>query len=240
MNGPAVSRRLVLALAAIAFWPAASVRGHHAVLRFNLEEMTLTADRVFIGRCVRVVETTDVIAQGRLPVTRYTFEVERALKGDLPGRITFTQLGHAGRPAKDGVTIHGKAATRGLFLHGMSTYAVGERMMLFLIPSYQEGKLTYPVGLEQGAFRIEDGETEVIARNNLNNIGLFDAPFNSPALRGGGAKVIRPEAREPLAGAAGLSPAARGLARRRGGLPVAALAELVGRIQDAHAPKGGK
>jgi hypothetical protein len=239
MDGPAVSRRLVLALAAIALWPAASVQGHHAVLRFNLEEMTLTADRVFIGRCVRVVETTDLIAQGRLPVTRYTFQVERTLKGNVPSRITFTQLGHPGRPAKGGVTAHGKAATRGLFLHGMSTYAVGDRMMLFLIPDYQEGKLTYPVGLEQGAFRIEDDGGAAIARNNLNNIGLFDAPFNSPALRGGGAKVVRPEAREPLAGAAGLSPVARGLAQRRGGLPVGALVELVGRIQAAHSPKGG-
>ena len=46
---------------------------HHAVLRFNLEEMTATADRIFVGRCLAVEETDEVIAQGRMPVTRYTF-----------------------------------------------------------------------------------------------------------------------------------------------------------------------
>ena len=32
---------------------------HHAVLRFNLEEMVATADRIFLGRCVGAEETTE-------------------------------------------------------------------------------------------------------------------------------------------------------------------------------------
>ena len=240
MTRPRIFPRVACALAAMALWPAAGARAHHAVLRFNLEEMTLTADRIFIGRCVDVVETSDLIAQGRLPVTRYTFEVEQTVKGDVPARFTFTQLGHPGRPAKGGLTANGRAATPGFFLHGMSTYAVGARMMLFLIPSYQQGKLTYPVGLEQGAFLIEDDGREAMARNNLNNIGLLDAPYNSPALRQGGAKVVQPDAAEPLATGADLSPVTRSVAGRRGALPVGALVELVNTIQAAHGGKGGR
>src|SRR5215471_20943473 len=72
---------------------------HHAVLRFNLEEMTSTADRIFVGRCMAIEETEEMIAQGKMPVTRYTFEVERAVKGKLPKQITFRQLGHPARRA---------------------------------------------------------------------------------------------------------------------------------------------
>src|SRR5215472_16456924 len=72
---------------------------HHAVLRFNLEEMTATADRIFVGRCMAIEETEEMIAQGKMPVTLYTFEVERAVKGKLPKQITFRQLGHPARRA---------------------------------------------------------------------------------------------------------------------------------------------
>src|SRR6476660_4323988 len=71
-----------------------AMNAHHAVLRFNLEEMTATADRIFVGRCLAVDEGEEMIAQGMMSVTRYTFEVERAVKGKLPRRITFRQLGH--------------------------------------------------------------------------------------------------------------------------------------------------
>jgi hypothetical protein len=217
-----------------------AVHAHHAVLRFNLEEMTLTADRIFVGTCVGVDATTDVIAQGRLPVTRYTFEVEQVLKGDVPARLTFTELGHPpGTPAKKGPAVHGLLATPGLLLHGMSTFAIGSRMMLFLIPNYQGGKLTYPVGLEQGAFLVEDVDGERVVRNNLNNVGLFDAPYNAPALANGEARIILPDASEAIAVDADLSASARALARRRGALPLAPMLEVVGKIQAAHL-KGGR
>src|SRR5262249_61161185 len=72
---------------------------HHAVLRFNLEELTVTADRVFIGRCVAIDPTSAAMAGGNLSVTRYTFDVEQVLKGELPARFTFTQMGHPPRAA---------------------------------------------------------------------------------------------------------------------------------------------
>jgi hypothetical protein len=217
-----------------------TIQAHHAALRFNLEEMVLTADRIFIGTCVTVEATTDTIAQGRLPVTRYTFDVEQVLKGDVPKRFTFTELGHPpGMPAKKGPSVHGLQPTPGLFLHGMSSYAIGSRMMLFLIPNYQNGKLTYPVGLEQGAFLVEDTDREVMVRNNLNNVGLFDAPYNAKTLASGEAKVIFPDASDTIAADAGLTQDARALANRRGALPLAPMLEMVGKIHAAHV-KGGR
>src|SRR5215813_3166763 len=44
---------------------------HHAVLRSNLEEMTVAADRVFLGKCIAVQETDRMIAQGMMAVTDY-------------------------------------------------------------------------------------------------------------------------------------------------------------------------
>src|ERR1700716_755796 len=79
-----------------------TVDAHHAVLRFNLEEMTITADRVFVGTCVGIEATKEFIAGGNLSVTRYTFDVEQVLKGELPARFTFTQLGHPARAAVKG------------------------------------------------------------------------------------------------------------------------------------------
>src|SRR5262249_3321554 len=112
---------------------------HHAVLRFNLEEMTATANRIFVGHCATVEETQEMIGQGMMPVTRYVFEVERAVKGQLPRQITVQQLGHPSHRAlgKGGeVTMHGEAVTTKTIIHGMSSYQVGDRVLLFLIPNY--------------------------------------------------------------------------------------------------------
>lgn len=232
--------RMLAIGAAIVVGSAAAGEAHHAVLRFNLEEMTLTADRIFIGRCVAIDETTEMIAQGNLPVTRYTFEVDQVIKGDVPQRFTFTQLGHPpGPPAKTGIAMHGLAASPAFALHGMSAYTIGSRMLLFLIPNYQNGKLTYPVGLEQGAFLLEGAGAEVVVRNNLNNLGLFDAPFNNTALRSDGARIITPGADDPLKADAGLSAEARALPGTRGSFPVGPMVEVVQKIHAAHT-KGGK
>src|SRR5262245_55126960 len=162
-----------LALVAIVYIVATrTIDAHHAVLRFNLEEMTTTADRVFIGRCLAVEENEEVIAQGMMPVTRYTFEVERAIKGKLSRQIVFRQLGHPAHRAlgKGGeTTMHGQVVTPGAFIHGMNAYQVGERVLLFLIPNYLGGKVTYPVGRDQGAvFLAKMPSGQDLARNSRN------------------------------------------------------------------------
>jgi len=219
------------------------VDAHHAVLRFNLEEMTSTADRVFVGRCMAVEETEELIAQGQMPVTRYTFDVERAIKGKLPKQMTFRQMGHPAHRAlgKGGeLTMHGRSASPDTFIHGMSEYHIGDRVLLFLIPDYLGGKVTYPVGLYQGAFfvsRMPSGQE--LARNGISNLGLFTASYNGTSMVAANAKLIFPERDNPLAEAQGLSIKSQALASKRGALPLDALLELVDRINIAHGGKRG-
>jgi hypothetical protein len=213
-----------------------TVDAHHAVLRFNLEEMTVTADRVFVGTCIGVEPTREFIAGGNLAVTRYTFDVEQVLKGDLPARFTYTQLGHPARVARKGeLSSHGLAVERGLTLHGAADFGVGDRLMMFLIPDYQNGRLTYPVGLDQGAFMLEtDGGGQIVARNDLNNLGLFTAPFNGTRMTEGDAKVVHPDDPDTISRSVAVSDAARSLSEKRGALPLAPLMELVQRIHEEH------
>lgn len=232
---------LLVALAVLIEIPATAA--HHAVLRFNLEEMTATADRIFVGRCVTVEQTEERIAQGVMPVTRYSFEVERVLKGRLPGLITFRQIGHPSRRAsgKGGeIQMHGQSLTQKTFIHGMSEYRVGDRVVLFLIRNYMDGKVTYPVGLYQGAFfvsRLPSGQE--LARNSINNLGLFTAPYNGTSMKETGARIIFPERDEPLSMTAGLSAKSLSLAQKRGAIPLEPLLELVERIVAAHGGEKG-
>jgi hypothetical protein len=220
-----------------------TMSAHHAVLRFNLEEMTASADRIFVGRCLAVDESEQLIAKGIMPVTHYTFEVERAVKGRLPQRITFSQLGHPAHRAlgkRGEMTMHGEAVTPSTFIHGMGEYVVGDRVLLFLIPDYLGGKVTYPVGLYQGAFvvsRMPSGQE--LARNRINNLGLFTAPYNGTSMTASAAKVISPEQDNPLIKAQALSVKSQSLASKRGALPLDSLLELVDLINVAHGGERG-
>ncbi len=176
-------------------------KAHHAVLQFNLEEMVATADKVFVGKCTSIKETEEMIAQGIMPVTYYTFTVSEKIKGDIPQTFTFKQLGH--QPRKFNKTIKnneivpmvgGKIADPDTFIvHGMSYYRVGDEMMLMLIPNYM-ADLTYPVGLYQGAFHVTRTSTgKPIVKNSINNRGLFTNAYNNYSKSTDKAKVIHPE-----------------------------------------------
>src|SRR4051812_2409407 len=229
-------------IAALSLGTWQTVDAHHAVLRFNLEEMTLTADRVFVGTCVGIEPSREFIAGGNLAVTHYTFDIEEVLKGELPARFTFTQLGVPPRAAAKGeLSSHGQAVQRGLTLHGAADFTVGDRVMIFLTPNYQNGRLTYPVGLDQGAFRLEtDAAGQTLARNDMNNLGLFTAPFNGTRINGGEGKVVRPDDADNISKAARLSDAARSLSDKPGALPLAPLEELVIRIHEEHGGTRGR
>jgi hypothetical protein len=219
-----------------------TIDAHHAVLRFNLEEMTATADRIFVGRCLAVEETEEMIAQGMLPVTISTFEVERAIKGRLPRQITVRQLGHAARRVNKsgGITMHGRAVSPKTFLHGMTGSKVGDRMVLFLIPDYMGGKVTYPVGLYQGAFFVSDMPSgQKVVRNSINNLGLFTAPYNGTKMRASDAKFIFPDRAEVTDAPPGLSTQSAALARRRGSLPMEDFLQFVEQIVIAHGGERG-
>lgn len=215
---------------------------HHMVLRFNLEEMTATADRVFLGRCVAVEETREMIAQGMMAVTRYTFEVEHVLKGRVPRVLTFRQEGHRARIATGKtreMVMHGRVASPDTF-HGMSEYKMGDRVVLFLIPDYLGGKVTYPVGLYQGAFLVSDMPSgQRLVRNSINNLGLFSAPYNGWKLKAADARVVFPDRDNAIADISALGVDGAALVRKRGSLPLDDFLRLVEQIVAAHGGSKG-
>jgi hypothetical protein len=224
-------------------------QAHHAVLRFNLEEMEATADRIFLGRCLAVDKTEEMVAGGMMPVTHYTFEVERAIKGKFQKRLKFSQLGHPALPAKakgDDITMHGQVVSTAEFIHGMAEYKVGERAVLFLIPDYMGGKFTYPVGLDQGAFFIAEMPSgQSLARNSINNQGLFTSPYNNWKMKSDDAKIVFPDRDQPLLTGKGgistqsLSDDAEMLTAKRGALPLDAFLNVVEDIVTAHGSEKG-
>lgn len=229
-----LSAAMTVATTATVFFLAPSrAVAHHAVLQFNLEEMISTADRVFLGRCVGVRETEEMIAGGLLPVTIYTFDVSDILKGEVPRTFTFRQLGWRAKSPKGKrgeALMHGKVAdARSAMVHGLSHYAVGEQLLLMLIPNYLQGKVTYPVGLYQGAFYIQQnslGERQL--RNSINNQGLFTHPYNGFSKSSAKARFIKPGAREnPIERMSFRGVPASQLLAKRGALPAEPFIELV-------------
>jgi hypothetical protein len=127
----------------------------------NLEELTARADRIFAGSCVEI----EKVAHPQLgSVTRVTFEVERAIKGDLGATLTIEVVGpEVGRAAQHpGVTAL-----------DLPRFVPGERVVLFLYPDSALG-LTSPVALGQGKFAVlRDKEGNELAVNALGNRELL-------------------------------------------------------------------
>lgn len=209
---------------------------HHMVARVNLEEMTVRANRIFVGRCVAIKEGYKEIAGGKFAVTSYTFEVDQAIKGNIPRTFTFTQVGRAPRyKAKVGVMMHGEPIDTESVIHGMTTYQVGEKALLFLGKPDPESQMSLPVGMYQGAFLVTQMPSgQELVRNSLNNRGLFTAGYTGSAISRSQAKIVMPEQDNPISPVAGLSTASEALANRRGALPLAPLVQLVDQINVAH------
>lgn len=218
-----MSRRLVLVLLLAFLSQIRPAEAHHAVLRFNLEEMVATADRIFIGKCINVTEGEETIAQGLLPVTTYTFAVSKVLKGDVSKTFTFKQLGF--RPLKNGKKLNNDPK---YYIHGMNGFQVGDELMLMLIPQYMEGKLTYPVGLYQGAFFIKRSTTgRLVVRNSVNNSGLFTNPYNNYSKSSSQARIIFPDEDQVVQNSRLTQEQIDKITSRPGALPLEEFVELV-------------
>lgn len=100
------------------------------VRALSLEELTLRADRIFVGRCIDV---RDGRSESGQPVTEATFSIVEPIKGVSGERLTIRQF-RGGRGLSSG-------------------YAAGEEVLLFLHADSATG-LTSPVGLSQGRFTV--------------------------------------------------------------------------------------
>jgi len=130
--------------------------GAISVDRINLFEMVRTADRIFWGRCLEA-EAGREPSTG-LPVTTYTFEVLRGIKGARTGTsIRFQQLSGGGTGA----------------IRGLPEFSRGQEILLFLYPDSKLG-LTSPVGLVQGMFRVgKGGRRDGTVLNRVGNSNLL-------------------------------------------------------------------
>lgn len=127
---------------------------HVKTLRFDLEEITKEADRIFSGKCKEVKEIK-YDEQSKLPIVQYTFTIDKNIKGLKDKKeITFKQW---------------KA------ISNENGYKKGKKYILFLHGDSNIG-LTSPVGLEQGLFEVYKEKTiigfEELVINKLRNKGL--------------------------------------------------------------------
>lgn len=120
----------------------ASALSGTTVWRYDLESLSLQAERILVGRCT--ASATEV-AGGRL-ITRVAFAVDEVVKGIETEEVVLRLPG-------------GQANGRRLIVAGMPTFAPGEEVVLFLTeedPSYG----AWPLGLAQGKFRVERGPSK--------------------------------------------------------------------------------
>lgn len=152
----------ILSLSAAVLIASASVAPAFAsrVRILSLEEMTQHAARVFSGRCVQVRVHRDPTLERT--VTLVTFEVDRAVKGAGPKRLTVKLLGDQ-RAVKE----------KGRGIEGVPRFLEGEEVILFLYGDSRSG-LTSPVGFGQGKFTVvNDKQGRKVALNGLGNETLF-------------------------------------------------------------------
>jgi hypothetical protein len=168
----AVAARMVLACLA---FPALLMHAHAGILvHKNVRDLVREADAVFIGSCLAVAPGSEQFADaGILGYTEYRFEVEEWIKGNpVPGRqIIFRQP--RALPDRSLQGLAGSAVRILSYSLEVPSYVPGQRYLLFLHPANTWG-LRSPVGLLQGAFRVEvegDGGTSVV--NGIENLGLF-------------------------------------------------------------------
>ena len=127
-------KRPIAFLAALGLVVLAPAGARATIVRaLTLQDLVGRAERVVVGRCLDVHETTD--PRTGLPITEVTLAVAETLKGPAASRLVFRQLGDRGRPGP------------------APSFAVGEDLLLFLGRESASG-LTAPVGFEQGRIPI--------------------------------------------------------------------------------------
>jgi len=140
--------RLAPAIAAVVFGVLLAFAPARAsvLMELSLEELTVEADRIMVGRVV----WSEPIRRGDGMIrTRYRVEVERELRGSDDKEIIVETLG-------------GKMGRLGMRVAGAPSFALGDRALIFL----REGaEATFrPIGMSQGVMRIEreDGQDIVV------------------------------------------------------------------------------
>ena len=121
----------------VALLTTTSVVSGTTVWRYDLEALSLQAERILVGRCSG--SATEVVHGGL--ITRVVVAVDEVVKGTRTEEVVLRLPG-------------GQANGRRLHVAGMPTFVPGEEVVLFLTeedPDYG----AWPLGLAQGKFRVE-------------------------------------------------------------------------------------
>jgi hypothetical protein len=145
-----VKTKSLYALAAVFFF--AGIMQATTVQRLTLEDLVKRAHHIVSGK-VRQSKTY-WSSNGKLILTDYTIEVAESIKGQSSGLIQIT-------------TIGGKMGTIELHVSGMPAFQKDENVVLFTEPS---GPYEVVLGLEQGKFRVENGQIF----NNAGSLSFAD------------------------------------------------------------------
>lgn len=105
----------------------------------DLTEMVGAAGMIFVGQVTEVRAGLD--EQGEI-ATWTTFRIEQPLRGVLPGSTTIKQYG-------------GAAAEGTVMVAHMRYFTEGERALVMLYPPSELG-FTSPIGMSQGAWRVDE------------------------------------------------------------------------------------
>ncbi len=151
--------RLSAALAALVIACAGSAAAM-TILPLDLPELTGQAERIFVGRVLRVESGRD--AHG-LPAVWTTFAVAQQLKGIGADHVTLKQLGAS---LDTGAEVLPHPA--------LPRYRPGESVVLFVHPASVLG-FTSPVGLGQGCFRVHGDDDAPVVANDVGNRNLAAA-----------------------------------------------------------------
>jgi hypothetical protein len=156
-------------LAALATAPSSSQAS--SVKHFDLDQLAVSADRVFRGTVVDVKPGTMTLGGSQLPTTTYRFRVTEVFKGTVAVTKGNTRYAE--------VTMVGSAkanAPRGKLTHfsifrDVPRLAVGREYLLFVTQPSRAG-LSTTVGLGQGCFDIDTTSSGQLTTNRAGNVGL--------------------------------------------------------------------
>ncbi len=130
----------------------------------NLEDLVGHSQRIFSAVCQNVSSGFD---ENNLPYTRYSFLVTDSIHGVANQQVVVIKQFGLAEPIQlnNGVTQLSRIA-------GMPRYVAGQEYLLFL---NRESRLGFssPIGLLQGAFRVQGRGTSRTVVNGLRNANLL-------------------------------------------------------------------
>ena len=136
------------------------------VAQMNLEQMVTNSERVFVGTIIDVTESRRQIGGGEVPAVTYKIRVSDTFKGDfeeIKGEL-YTE-----------VTMLGSLKHLAAGRHPITDFpmlAIGGEYLLMVAPAGPIG-LTATMGVGQGCFTLSGDESDKVALNGANNVGLF-------------------------------------------------------------------